>query len=110
MMTSRTQLLIMTLSVLTLACEKSPSEQPPARCTGDYSFAQIDMWFQAVRGQTLAAIEGVEWIDADEVTNCVAIGILSENVISEVERKLAELNIPRDAVYFVLTQPTVFRP
>ena len=91
------------LLAIALACE-SPLDQPGNRCAGEYSFEQIDAWFHEIGSETIS-LEGVVLIDANEVTNCLDIGVLRYDVVPALESQLAELGIPRDAVFFFITPP-----
>lgn len=74
-MKSRILLSLIPVLALALACD-TPLDQPRDRCAGEYSFEQIDAWFHENLGP-LASAEGVVLIDANEVTNCLDIGVLS---------------------------------
>ena len=65
---------------------------------GTYDFRQLKTWREQVTD--LLAIDGAIFLDIDEVNNCVVIGV-DKNVPAageEVKGKLAEMDIPEDAV------------
>lgn len=74
---------------------------------GKYSFLQLKSWHDRQRMATLA-IPGVALTSIAESKNRLQIGVSDINVISRVERELADLGIPREAVNIVETEPIEF--
>lgn len=77
-----------------LACSQAEPRLEP--CAGDYTFAQIQEWFQGP-AKELLNVPGVDFLDADERLNCLIVGISDESVKDAVRRRASELGIPEDA-------------
>jgi hypothetical protein len=71
---------------------------------GQYGFLQLKAWHDRQRVVTLA-IPGVVRTSIAESKNQLKIGVSDLDVISQVERELANLGIPREAVDIVQAKP-----
>lgn len=63
---------------------------------GTYDFARLDGWRRRVA--PLLALDGVAFLDTDEVANRVRIGVLSDAAAARVRTEVARLNVPAAAV------------
>lgn len=72
----------------------------PAR----YNFAQLKQWHDRLFAPVFS-VPGVVLTDVDEASNRVRIGVESLEAAADVEEKLAELGIPRQAVLVEQTEP-----
>jgi len=65
--------------------------------SGKYTIRQLMQWYILINRDILG-MEGVAATDLDEARNRLWIGIKDESARSQVEVKLGQLNIPREAV------------
>lgn len=85
-----------------------PSQVPPAgihAVRGQYTISQLKRWSD--RANQLLEIPGVVIVDLDEGRNRVTIGVEQKGRIPSVERALRRLQIPREAVVFVVEGPII---
>jgi hypothetical protein len=74
---------------------------------GQYSFLDLYNWQQQMSPAVLA-MPGVVFTDIDETTNRLRIGIMdTPGEADAVEKSLAELNVPLEAVLISQTKPVV---
>jgi hypothetical protein len=71
---------------------------------GQYGFLDLQSWHQELSPAVLS-IPGVVSTDIDEKTNRLRIGVTSKEVLEAVEKSLAGLSVPREAVVFSETKP-----
>ena len=72
---------------------------------GQYSFLDLHSWHQELSPAVLS-LPGVVFTDLDEKTNRLRIGVTdSKEVLEAVEKSLAGLSVPREAVVFSETKP-----
>jgi hypothetical protein len=74
---------------------------------GQYDYLQLSDWHARMRADILAA-PGVNLLDLDEASNRLRVGIESEQALGLVEKQLAALGIPREAVNIEVTEPIQF--
>ena len=68
-----------------------------------YDFAQLSEWYTLIA--PLYSVPGLVYTDVDEVRNKIVIGVETEADRAPMERKIAELPIPPDAIGVVVTGP-----
>jgi hypothetical protein len=71
---------------------------------GKYGFLQLKAWHDSQRLRTLA-VPGVVMTSIAESKNLLQIGVQDLNVIPSLEKELADLGVPREAVNIVETAP-----
>ncbi len=69
-----------------------------------YSFRQLREWRNQIEEQVLDGFPDAAWIDLEETTNQVAIGVVSALAQTELEKALAQLAVPAQAVRIDVTQ------
>jgi hypothetical protein len=69
-----------------------------------YNFSQLKRWHDHLFAPVFS-VQGVVLTDVDEASNRVRIGVESLEAIAQVEERLAELGIPREAVLIEQTEP-----
>jgi hypothetical protein len=72
-----------------------------------YTFAQLKAWFERVHSDVLTAA-GVVFLDLNEGSNRLQVGVESQAATPEVEARLARSGVPREAVNIEVTQPVRF--
>lgn len=72
---------------------------------GEYSFIELENWHD--RLGAVFDIPGVILTDIDERRNRLRVGIESEDLVSDVEKKLEEQSIPREAVNIEVVEPVI---
>lgn len=78
---------------------------PTVPIPAQFSFAQLYEWHQQIV-QTLS-ISGIVFTDIDEKRNRITIGVSTNSAKKAVEREIARLNIPSEAVVVDDTEPVV---
>ncbi|HET6528241.1 MAG TPA: hypothetical protein VFG39_05780, partial [Balneolaceae bacterium] len=71
---------------------------------GQYSFIKLYTWKKKVTSNILH-MEGVYTNDIDEAENKLSIGVKGKDIKAKVRKKLAQLNIPREAVIIFEMSP-----
>jgi hypothetical protein len=71
-----------------------------------YHWQQLERW-QASATQDALAVPGAVFVDNDETSNRVKIGVANQNVAGQVRSAMARLGIPDDAVMVEQTDPIV---
>jgi hypothetical protein len=71
---------------------------------GKYDFSQLWEWRHALRRDVLG-LPGVTSLDIDELKNRLRVGVERAEVEPEVEKQLARLGIPREAVNIEVEPP-----
>ena len=69
-----------------------------------YDFAQLSEWYTLIT--PIYSVPGLVYTDVDEVRNKIVIGVETEADRGPMERKIAELPIPPDAIE-VVTGPSI---
>jgi hypothetical protein len=84
----------------------SPTAAPDAALAGrqQFSHPQVDRWFSAVSREALAHA-GVVFVDHDEVTNRVVVGVEHGAARATVRGLAARLGVPAEAVVVETTEP-----
>lgn len=86
-----------------------PQLPPQARIQvlqGTYSFLQLMDWHERI--QDVLRLPGVVLTDIDDTTNRLTVGVEDLQAKVKVERRLARLGVPREAVIFEQVPPFVF--
>jgi hypothetical protein len=74
---------------------------------GQYSFLDLHSWHQELSPAVLS-LPGVVFTDLDEKTNRLRVGVTdSKEVLEAVEKSLAGLSVPREAVVISETKPII---
>ncbi len=74
---------------------------------GKYRFSDLKMWKDDAG--ILFDIPGLVYIDADEVSNRLSIGVDNIDLSTEVEQRLIQAGIPKDAIVVVKTDPIEYK-
>jgi hypothetical protein len=74
--------------------------------TAAYSYRQLERWFQQASPEALA-VTGAVFVDNDEASNRVRIGVEHLSAQANVNAAVARLGIPAGAVIIEQTQPIV---
>jgi len=74
---------------------------------GQYTFITLHEWKKEVSRKVLI-IEGVHSAGIDQSRNKLSIGVENESVLDKVHKKLAELDIPEEAVIIYQMTPPRF--
>ncbi len=74
-----------------------PAEAGTRVLKADYNFLELDEWRSLAR-HAVMLVPGITSLDVDEMRNRLVIGITDLSAQGEVESKLADLSIPREAV------------
>lgn len=70
-----------------------------------YDFAQLSAWYALIT--PLYSMPGLVFTDIDEVRNKIVIGVETEADRAPMERKIAELPIPSDAIEVAIVGPVI---
>ena len=108
----RKAILLAATAIVAAACHDAttptdPAVRPDVRLQapqGQYTYQQLDPWFRAVSLEALAHA-GVVFVDLDEATNRVFVGVENAAGAGAVQRVVARLGVPAGAVTIQETEP-----
>ncbi|MEX0785115.1 MAG: hypothetical protein WD939_00615 [Dehalococcoidia bacterium] len=70
----------------------------------EYDFAELSMWYRTLTSGVWT-VPGIVFTDIDEVRNRLSIGVETQEAWDLLERRLAELGIPREVVHLEISEP-----
>ena len=71
----------------------------------DFTMTQIAEWYRLLRPEILDEIDGVQSSGISEGKNRITVGLVTSDSKDQVEKKLTELGIPREAVIIEVKGP-----